>query len=158
MKLIRLLHLRTKLIASILLTSVLAVVLTSLALVSYDRYYQIKNVSEDMRILADVVANRSTAALVFADTHQAEANLTALGENPNVIMACIYDSGGEVFALHHFTQLDQKPCPVNATHSAMAIDDNIEIFAPIELDGLVVGTLYIDLSLLWINNRWCLCW
>jgi len=154
MKLIRLLHLRTKLIASILLTSVLAVVLTSLALVSYDRYYQIKNVSEDMRILADVVANRSTAALVFADTHQAEANLTALGENPNVIMACIYDSGGEVFALHHFTQLDQKPCPVNATHSAMAIDDNIEIFAPIELDGLVVGTLYIDLSLLWINNRW----
>jgi len=154
MKLIRLLHLRTKLIASILLTSVLAVVLTSLALVGSDRYYQIKNVSEDMRILADVVANRSTAALVFADTHQAEANLTALGENPNVIMACIYDSGGEVFALHHFTQLDQKPCPVNATHSAMAIDDNIEIFAPIELDGLVVGTLYIDLSLLWINNRW----
>jgi len=154
MKLIRLLHLRTKLIASILLTSVLAVVLTSLALVSYDRYYQIKNVSEDMRILADVVANRSTAALVFADTHQAEANLTALGENPNVIMACIYDSGGDVFALHHFTQLDQKACPTNATSSAMTIDDNIEIFAPIELDGLVVGTLYIDLSLLWINNRW----
>jgi len=154
MKLIRLLHLRTKLIASILLTSVLAVVLTSLALVSYDRYYQIKNVSEDMRILADVVANRSTAALVFADTHQAEANLIALGENPNVIMACIYDSGGEVFALHHFTQLDQKPCPVNASSSAMTIDDNIEIFAPIELDGLVVGSLYIDLSLLWINNRW----
>ena len=154
MKLIRLLHLRTKLIASILLTSVLAVVLTSLALVSYDRYYQIKNVSEDMRILADVVANRSTAALVFADTHQAEANLTALGENPNVIMACIYDSGGDVFALHHFTQLDQKACPTNATSSAMSIDNNIEIFAPIELDGLVVGTLYIDLSLLWINNRW----
>jgi len=107
-----------------------------------------------MRILADVVANRSTAALVFADTHQAEANLTALGENPNVIMACIYDSGGDVFALHHFTQLDQKACPTNATSSAMTIDDNIEIFAPIELDGLVVGTLYIDLSLLWINNRW----
>ena len=107
-----------------------------------------------MRILADVVANRSTAALVFADTHQAEANLIALGENPNVIMACIYDSGGEVFALHHFTQLDQKPCPVNASSSAMTIDDNIEIFAPIELDGLVVGSLYIDLSLLWINNRW----
>ncbi len=129
-------------------------VLTSLALVSYDRYYQIKNVSEDMRILADVVANRSTAALVFADTHQAEANLIALGENPNVIMACIYDSGGDVFALHHFTQLDQKPCPVNASSSAMTINNNIEIFAPIELDGLVVGTLYIDLSLLWINNRW----
>ncbi len=107
-----------------------------------------------MRILADVVANRSTAALVFADTHQAKANLVALGENPNVILACMYDSGGEVFTLHHFTQIEQKPCPVYANSSALTIGDSIEIFAPIELDSLVVGTLYIDLSLLWLNNRW----
>ncbi len=154
MRLLSLLHLKTKLIGSILLTSVFAVLLTSLALVSYDRYYQVKNISADMRTLADVVANRSTAALVFADTHQAQANLVALGENPNVIMACIYDSGGSVFALHHFTQLDQQLCPNFVEGAALDIGDSIEIFAPIKLDGLVVGTLYINLSLQWLDDRW----
>ena len=76
------LHLKTKLLASIVITSVFAVVMTSAALLSYDRYLEIENVSEDMRILAGIVANRSTAALVFADVHQAEANIKALGENP----------------------------------------------------------------------------
>ncbi len=154
MSIISQLHLKTKLIGSILLTSVFAVLLTSLALVSYDRYYQIKHISAGMRILADVVANRSTAALVFADTHQAEANLVALGENPNVIMACMYDSGGGVFALHHFTQLEQQLCPKFVEGAVLEIGESIEIYAPIRLDGLVIGTLYINLSLQWLNDRW----
>ena len=156
MKSIRQLHISTRLIASILVTSVLAVVLTSLALVSYDRYYQIQHVSEDMRILANVVANRSTGALIFADTQQAEANLTAIGENPHVMMACIYDSGGAVFAWHSFTQSEQASCPVSASasSSALAIGDNMEILAPIKLDGLVVGSIYISLSLRWLNHHW----
>jgi diguanylate cyclase (GGDEF)-like protein/PAS domain S-box-containing protein len=151
---IRQLHLKTKLIGSILLTSAFAVLLTSLALVSYDRYYQVQHTSEDMRILADVVANRSTAALVFSDTRQAQENLMSLGENPSVIMACMYDSGGEVFALHHFTQLDQQRCPNYVEGAVLGIGNSIEIFAPIKLDGLVVGALYINLSLQWLNDRW----
>ncbi|MEH6346333.1 MAG: EAL domain-containing protein [Bermanella sp.] len=148
------LHLKTKLLASIVLTSVFAVVLTSVALLSYDRYLEIENVSEDMRILAGIVANRSTAALVFADVHQAEANIKALGENPNVVMACIYDSGQDIFALHHFTMIDQIPCPENPENSKISISDHIEIYTPIELDGLQVGTLYMNLSLQWLNERW----
>ena len=64
------LHLRTKLIASIVITSVLAVTVSSVALVRYDRIQEVANVSEDMRILAGIVANRSTAALIFADARQ----------------------------------------------------------------------------------------
>ncbi len=149
-----LLHLKTKLLASIVITSVFAVVMTSAALLSYDRYLEIENVSEDMQILAGIVANRTTAALVFADVHQAEANIKALGENPNVVMACIYDSGQEIFAFHHFTMLDQIPCPVHPTQSRLSISDSMEIYAPIELDGLQVGTLYMNLSLHWLEERW----
>lgn len=148
------LHLRTKLIASIVITSVLAVTVSSVALVRYDRIQEVANVSEDMRILAGIVANRSTAALIFADARQAQANLKALGENPNVLMACIYDSGQQVFAVHHFTHLDQKPCPEVPKESDLSIADTIEIYEPIELDGLPVGTLYMSLSLNWLNERW----
>lgn len=148
------LHLKTKLIGSILLTSVIAVMLTSFALVQYDRIQELKNVSEDMRILAGIVANRSTAALIFGDARQAESNLKALGENPNVELACIYDSGKEVFAFHHFTHLDQLPCPKDPQDSALVIDDTIEIYEPIELDGLLIGTLYMNLSLDWLSQRW----
>ena len=148
------LHLKTKLLASIVITSVFAVVMTSVALLSYDRYLEIENVSEDMQILAGIVANRSTAALVFADVHQAEANIKALGENPNVVMACIYDSGQEIFAFHHFTMLDQMPCPEHPAQSRLRISDSIEIYTPIELDGLQVGTLYMNLSLYWLKERW----
>lgn len=148
------LHLKTKLIGSILLTSVIAVLLTSFALVQYDRIQELKNVSEDMRILAGIVANRSTAALIFGDARQAESNLKALGENPNVELACIYDSGKDVFAFHHFTHLDQAPCPDDPQDSALLINDTIEIFEPIELDGLLIGTLYMSLNLDWLSKRW----
>ena len=147
--------LKTRLLASILLTSIFAVSLTSAALLYYDRIHEIENVSEDVRILSRVVANRSSAALIFGDSRQAEANLSALGENPNMIMACIFDSGQGVFAVHHFTQLDQKKCPTEPSlESDLVIADTIEIFAPIELDGLNIGTLYMNLSLDWLTQRW----
>ena len=148
------LHLRTKLVGSIVLTSILAVVATSFAFVQYDRHQEITTVSEDMRMLASIIANRSTAALIFGDARQAESNLKALGENPNVVMACIYDSGNEVFSYHHFTHLDQQPCPQKPERSALTIDSTIEIYEPIELDNLLIGTLYMSVSLDWLSERW----
>ena len=148
------LHLRTKLVGSIVLTSVIAVLATSFAFVQYDRQQEIRTVSEDMRMLASIIANRSTAALIFGDARQAESNLKALGENPNVVMACIYDSGNDVFAFHHFTHLDQAPCPAKPKQSALTIDDAIEIYEPIELDNLLIGTLYMNMSLDWLSQRW----
>ena len=148
------LHLRTKLVGSIVLTSILAVVATSFAFVQYDRHQEITTVSEDMRMLASIIANRSTAALIFGDARQAESNLKALGENPNVVMACIYDSGNEVFSYYHFTHLDQQPCPQKPERSALTIDNTIEIYEPIELDNLLIGTLYMSVSLDWLSERW----
>ena len=148
------LHLRTKLVGSIVLTSVIAVLATSFAFVQYDRNQETATVSEDMKMLASIIANRSTAALIFGDARQAESNLKALGENPNVVMACIYDSGNDVFSYHHFTHLDQQPCPKNPKQSALTIGDSIEIYEPIELDNLLIGTLYMNVSLDWLSKRW----
>jgi len=148
------LHLRTKLIGSIVITSVFAVMVSSFALVRYDRIQEVSSITEDMNILAGIISNRSTAALIFGDARQAQSNLKALGENPNVLMACIYDSGQQVFAVHHFTHLDQKPCPNEPQVSALEISETIEIYEPIELDGLSVGTLYMSLSLDRLNERW----
>ncbi len=148
------LHLRTKLVGSIVLTSVIAVLATSFAFVQYDRDQEATNVSEDMRMLASIIANRTTAALIFGDARQAESNLKALGENPNIVMACIYDSGNQVFAYHHFIHFDQDPCPKIPQKTEVMIGESIEIYEPIELDHLLIGTLYMRVSLDWLSKRW----
>jgi uncharacterized membrane protein affecting hemolysin expression len=132
----------------------MAVLASSFAFVQYDRKQEIASVSNDMRMLAGIIANRSTATLIFGDVRQAESNLKALGENPNVVMACIYDSGNQVFSYHHFTHLDQQPCPKTPLQSRLSIGKTIEIYEPIELDNLLIGTLYMSMDLEWLSERW----
>ena len=153
MHLLSRLHLKTKLIASMVVISVVAVLLTASALIKYEQYQSLKSIEEDTKTLAAVIANRSTAALIFSDANQAEANLKALGENPNVALACMYDSNEDIFAKYQFHYLDQTNCPDKPEVSSVTIDESVHIFEPITMDGLQVGTLYMNLSLDWVAER-----
>ena len=153
MHLLSRLHLKTKLIASMVVISVVAVLLTASALIKYEQYQSLKSIEEDTKTLAAVIANRSTAALIFSDPNQAEANLKALGENPNVALACMYDSNEDIFAQYQFHYLDQTNCPDKPEVSSVTIDESVHIFEPITMDGLQVGTLYMNLSLDWVAER-----
>lgn len=146
------LPLRYKFIVSMLLICVVSVLLSTIAFVQYNKYESIDRVSNDARILAQIVASRSTAALVFADTQQAEANLKALGANTNILMACIYDSANDVFAAYHFDNVDQKFCPQIATAKLIEDKKQLDIFQDISLDGLKIGTLYIQMDITWLDS------
>ena len=147
------LHLKTKLIAAMVVVSVVAIALTSVALIQYESFQSLKSIEKDSKTLAAVIANRSTAALIFSDPNQAEANLKALGENPNVTLACMYDSNGQVFARYQFHYLSEGACPAKPENTSMSVDDAVHIFEPITMDGLQVGTLYMNLTLDWVAER-----
>ncbi|MCP5325436.1 MAG: EAL domain-containing protein [Oceanospirillaceae bacterium] len=147
------LPLRYKYISSMLLICVVSVLLSTIAFVQYNKHKSIERVTNDARILAQIVASRSTAALVFADTQQAQANLKALGANTNILMACIYDSSNDVFAAYHFDSIDQRFCP-DIENKAGLINGQkqLHIFEDISLDGLKIGTLYILMDTTWLEH------
>lgn len=147
------LPLRHKYIFSMLLISIVSVLLSTIAFVQYNKHESIERVTNDARILAQIVASRSTAALVFADTQQAQANLKALGANTNILMACIYDSSNDVFSAYHFDSIDQKFCPDIENKAGLANGQNqLHIFEDISLDGLKIGTLYIQMDITWLEG------
>jgi signal transduction histidine kinase len=59
-------------------------------------YFNIQNIKahavENINVLGDVIAERSTAALAFMDTLQAEKNLKALQHNKSIELACLYNN------------------------------------------------------------------
>ena len=57
-----------------------------------------KNTRDDLSTLAQIVGNRSTAALMFEDRDLANENLAVFNNLPDVQTACLYDAQGAVFA------------------------------------------------------------
>lgn len=146
------LPLRLKYILSMLLICVVSVLLSTIAFVQYNKLESIDRVVNDAHVLGQIVASRSTAALVFGDEQQAEANLKAMGANTNILMACIYDSANDVFASYHFDSIDQKFCPAITDNIPERDRNQLHIFQDISLDGLKIGTLYVQMDISWLEN------
>lgn len=64
----------------------------------YARTTLLRAKRQELYTAAKIVGSNSTAALAFGDRKEAEAILATLRMNANVIVACIYDRRGAVFA------------------------------------------------------------
>src|SRR5438067_6597939 len=64
----------------------------------------------DLRGLARITADNSTAALSFEDPAAAEETLAALRARPHLVTACIYRANGSLFASYTRPN-DQAKCP-----------------------------------------------
>lgn len=65
---------------------------------------------EDMWVLANILGNRSVAALVFRDHKTAEQNLATAQFNKSVDRACLFDNSGALFAEYR-VQSKIDSCP-----------------------------------------------
>lgn len=91
---------RTNLAFLILSASALAVLLASLGFGIYERQnYRASSVRE-LSALADTLGANTAASLAFSDQGTAEQILGALGTEPHVQAACLYDNEGNVFAAY----------------------------------------------------------
>jgi len=105
------------------------------------------NLSNDLKTLANILGNRSVAALLFLDQNQAEANLTTSKFRSSVTMSCIYDRNGLLFA--EYTQADRSTCPESisiASETTRISADFIEIEKPIIDAEDTVGYILIRAS------------
>lgn len=90
--------LQGKLIRISMVTSTLAIVLSSLAFIVTDYVNFRRNMETALTSLAAVVGSNSQAALLFDDPQAAHNTLGALAAVPNIVTGAILDRDGKIFA------------------------------------------------------------
>ncbi len=94
------LSIKRKLTMIIMLTSGIALVFASGALMYSNIKTSEKILRNDLSSLASVIGANSVGAIVFDDQQTAEQNLAGLHAKPDVALACIYDRNGKIFATY----------------------------------------------------------
>lgn len=84
--------LRKKLILISLITTSLTLLLANFAFMSLEYYLSRQDNQNKLAVLGQVIANRATAALTFADIQVLQNNLNTLKADPNVMRGCIFDA------------------------------------------------------------------
>src|ERR1044071_6598386 len=106
---VRNLSIQRKLTLLAMLTSSIAVVLSSASFLIYDLVSFRHLLSQDLMTQAQIVAYNSAAAMAFKDEASANVTLSALTAKDDVVAAVLYTTDGKVFA-HYFRQ--KYPAPV----------------------------------------------
>jgi diguanylate cyclase (GGDEF)-like protein/PAS domain S-box-containing protein len=140
------LTIRTKLMLAAFLTAMVAITITSTASIYYDQKRAREALVSKLKVISEVVASRSTAALTFQDKHQAKKNLDALQAEADIEFACIYNIYNEVFVSRIFIN-KEKVCPPSPIQAGFSFKERFKMSQPIRVDQNIIGWLYIEATL-----------
>lgn len=144
---LRHLPLQRKLVGFIFLTSLSVLLLSYLALLTYETRSSKQTTLRSLATLGDIIASNSTAALIFDDRPLATELLSGLRAEPDVISAALYDKDGKVFAIYR-AQHDEAGVPAGpkADGAQFTLSD-ITLYRPVRQGASRVGTLFIKCDL-----------
>ena len=146
------LSIRRKLILISMIPSIVSLVFISFAFFAWEKNYTRQTLLQDMTVLGKLIAERSTAALSFDDANLAEENLAALRVKEAISSACIYDKNGSVIASYSARNNEAVSFPPFRKESCSDFGPNeLLLFEPILLDGKILGTVFIRVSLDQLN-------
>lgn len=142
------LSIRWKLKLIIMLTSGAALLFASGTLMYRNIVESRKIIRNDLSSLAKVIGMNSVGAIVFYDQQTAENNLAALHAKPYVVLACIYDRHGQVFAEYIHENADPKVLVAPMREPGHYYEDNyLLVFNPVLFNKEVIGTVCIQFDL-----------
>ncbi len=141
MKSYRDLPIKHKLLVIIMVTTGIGLSLAGAGILAVDSLLFRTTMERDLRALASIVADNSTAALEFDDARVATETLSALRERPHLDRACLYRSDGQVFARYSRSQ-PGADCPAPASQEGVELTPSgMKVTRRILLDGRPIGTL-----------------
>ena len=151
---IRNLSIKQKLTVMAMLTSSIAVILSSASFLIYDLVSFRQLLRQDLVTQAQIIAYNSAAALAFKDESSANITLSALKAKDDVVAAALYTIDGKVFA-QYFRAGDSNPVlPENPKQSGYeANGDYIEVLNDVSLSGDRLGTLFLRSDMQQWNTR-----
>ena len=147
------LSLQRKLLGIIMLTTVLALILATGAVLAYDAYSFRARLVDELETLAATLQPTIRTTLVYNDSQQAGLILNGLAAEPVVISAMIFDADGKAFAEFHRQGVegDTFVSEVGGQGHAFVKHDGQEdlvVQRPLRFNNRPVGTFQIraDLS------------
>ena len=151
---LRNLSITRKLTLLAMLTSGIAVFLSSASFLIYDLVTFRTLLRQDLMTEAEIVAYNSAAAMAFNDEPSATVQLSALGARPDLVTAVLYDSDGRIFA--HYYRSGQPtpdlPTPQEGKSSHFT-GKHMEVFSDVSLRGERLGTLFLQSDMQRWNTR-----
>ena len=143
---LRNLPIRLKLVLIAMLTTGGALLLAGTAMIAFERAHSSTEMGRDLKTLADIVAQNSTAALRFRDTADAKETLDALEPRKAIVDAVLYDARGRVFERYQRRAGTRLPLLLEDDASHF-VPGALVVFRPVMLKGERVGTVYLRSSL-----------
>ncbi|MBD3234424.1 MAG: response regulator [candidate division Zixibacteria bacterium] len=142
------LSIRLKFTLIAMVVSGVALLMASLTIMVYDYYSFKEELNRDAEMLAEVISNNSAAALMFKNSHDAQATLQVLEAQPNILSACIYDNAGAAFARYDRGDSIQTETHTASKHSYNRLDKyHYDIFREIIFHGEKIGSVWLAVSL-----------
>jgi len=152
---LRNLSIKTKLNLIVMATTTAALVLAFVALVAYDTIMTRENMEQDLSMMAQIVANNSTAGLSFSNAKDANEALSVLKTNTHIRLAAIYDTSGKIFTRYVGAKSAGLMFPAAPPKSGSYFkSDALAISKEIVLDGDVLGVVYVESDLKELSERW----
>ena len=139
--------------AAIMGTSLAVLVLTCAVFVTYEYLTFRKTVVGSLTVRAEIIAANSTAALAFQDEADAREILSALGKDPHMVAACVYDKGGRVFATYPADAATSLFPTAPAEQGYSFGEADVVVFQPVVHDGRRLGTVYLKSDLSAMSER-----
>jgi two-component system, sensor histidine kinase len=137
--------LRGKLIAVILATTLIALLTTAGALVTFDASEYRNTLVNDLTTQADIVAHASAPALAFNDPRTAHENLALLNARPAISAGAIYSVTGALFAGYFSMDSVDKTLPIELPpeQGYRIRGGEIVLMRPVVEGDRLLGTVYI---------------
>lgn len=147
-KFVRTLSINRKLLLILLFSGFTSLLFAGVFLVILEISEFQRNTRDDLSALAEIVGNRSTAALMFDDRNLANENLAVLLNLPEVQTACLYNSQGAVFAQLLKNTTAESSCPLAVKDENTRFEGiKLVVVKPIVVDADELGTVYIHADL-----------
>jgi signal transduction histidine kinase/DNA-binding response OmpR family regulator len=149
---------KAKLMIIVMVTVLSALLLTFSAILVYDKIRAYDSLEQDVVSSARLLADRSSAALMFDDKQVAKENLAALQAKRVVIHACIFSTAHTLLA--EYKSADPEASGLDCQgwadrqYGNFFQDSGLEVFYPVIANDENIGSILLRASLAELNSRW----
>ncbi len=149
------LSIKRKLTLITMLTSSIALILSSVSFLIYDLVSFRHLLSQDLMTQAEIIGYNSAGAMEFKDEPAATATLSALTAKEDIVTAVLYKPDGKMFA-HYFRTNTANPgfLPSHLQEKGYRFEGGyLEVFQEVTINGEHVGTLFLQSDMRQWNLR-----
>jgi len=140
------LSIKRKLTLITMLTSSIALILSSVSFLVYDLVSFRNLLRQDLVTQAEIIGYNSAGAMEFKDEPAATATLSALTAKEDIVTAVLYKPDGKIFA-HYFRTNTALPgfLPSHSQEKGYRFERGyLEVFQEVTINGEHVGTLFLQ--------------